>query len=183
MNHAQQLRAMIVVLTLSVCAFQHNAIAKQQETTTPVNQASEQSVEPTVAPEPVPALAPTPAPAPAPVPTPALVIKDTKIGKGAEAVAGQDVTVHYTGWLYDAKAKKFHGKKFDSSRDHGQPFKFPLGGHRVIQGWDQGVVGMKIGGKRTLIIPSELAYGTRGAGDVIPPGAKLVFDVELLAVK
>jgi FKBP-type peptidyl-prolyl cis-trans isomerase len=91
--------------------------------------------------------------------------------------------VHYTGWLYDAKAADKHGKKFDSSKDHGEPFSFKLGGGQVIRGWDQGVAGMKVGGTRTLVIPSELGYGQRGAGGAIPPNATLLFDVELLEVK
>ena len=107
---------------------------------------------------------------------------DTVVGTGAEAQAGHTVSVHYTGWLYDAGAPDFKGRKFDSSVDRGQPFNFPLGGGRVIQGWDQGVAGMKVGGKRTLIIPPDLGYGARGAGGVIPPNATLVFDVELIAV-
>jgi FKBP-type peptidyl-prolyl cis-trans isomerase FkpA len=107
---------------------------------------------------------------------------DHKIGTGAEAVAGKNVAVHYTGWLFDAAAPDNKGKKFDSSRDRGDPFRFPLGGGRVIAGWDQGVAGMKVGGQRTLVIPPELGYGARGAGGVIPPNATLVFDVELLAV-
>ncbi len=108
---------------------------------------------------------------------------DVKLGDGDEAVAGKVVSVHYTGWLYDPNAADKHGAKFDSSRDRGTPFEFPLGAGRVIQGWDQGVVGMKVGGQRTLIIPADLAYGARGAGGVIPPNATLVFDIELLAVK
>ncbi len=112
----------------------------------------------------------------------ALVKTDTVVGKGKEAVTGATVEVHYTGWLYDPKAADKRGAKFDSSVGRG-PFSFPLGAGRVIKGWDQGVAGMKVGGKRTLIIPSELAYGQRGAGGVIPPGATLVFDVELLDVK
>jgi FKBP-type peptidyl-prolyl cis-trans isomerase FkpA len=111
-----------------------------------------------------------------------LITRDTVIGKGAEAVAGRTVEVHYTGWLYDAKAPQLHGKQFDSSVGRG-PFSFPLGGERVIKGWDQGVAGMKVGGKRTLIIPGNLAYGSRGAGRMIGPDAVLVFDVELLNVK
>ena len=107
---------------------------------------------------------------------------DHKIGTGAEAVAGKTVSVHYTGWLFDEAAPDQKGKKFDSSRDRGDPFGFPLGGGRVIAGWDQGVAGMKVGGQRTLIIPPELGYGARGAGGVIPPNATLVFDVELLGV-
>ena len=111
-----------------------------------------------------------------------LVKTDTVVGKGKEAVAGKTVDVNYTGWLHDAKAPNQRGKQFDSSVGRG-PFSFPLGGGRVIKGWDEGVAGMKVGGKRTLVIPPELAYGPRGAGGVIPPNATLVFDVELLDVK
>jgi len=116
------------------------------------------------------------------IPT-SLVKNDVKIGKGAEAKKGQTVAVHYTGWLFDAKATDFHGKQFDSSRSRGTPFKFPLGAGRVIKGWDQGVQGMKVGGQRTLIIPAKLGYGERGAGGVIPPNSVLVFDVELIEIK
>jgi FKBP-type peptidyl-prolyl cis-trans isomerase len=105
---------------------------------------------------------------------------DNTTGTGTEATAGKKVSVHYTGWLYDNGAK---GKKFDSSVDRGQPFQFTLGAHQVIAGWDEGVAGMKVGGKRTLIIPPELGYGSRGAGGVIPPNATLMFDVELLGVQ
>jgi len=108
---------------------------------------------------------------------------DTQVGTGREAEPGFNVTVHYTGWLYDPAAKDGKGKKFDSSLDRGQPFNFFLGGGQVIQGWDEGFAGMKIGGKRTLIIPSEMGYGARGAGGAIPPNANLIFDVELLNVK
>jgi len=108
---------------------------------------------------------------------------DNKISTGAEAVKGSSVVVHYTGWLYAPAAADYKGAKFDSSRDRNEPFVFPLGGGRVIRGWDEGVAGMKVGGQRTLIIPPDLAYGSRGAGGVIPPGATLVFDVELLEVK
>jgi FKBP-type peptidyl-prolyl cis-trans isomerase len=111
-----------------------------------------------------------------------LIKTDIKQGNGALATAGHNVTVHYTGWLYDEGAPDNHGKKFDSSRDRNEPFVFPLGGGRVIKGWDQGVEGMKIGGQRTLIIPASMGYGARGAGGVIPPNATLVFDVELLDV-
>jgi len=112
-----------------------------------------------------------------------LQVSDTKVGTGAVAVAGKQVTVHYTGWLYDPKAADKHGRKFDSSRDHGEPFSFKLGARQVISGWDQGVAGMKVGGTRTLVIPSELGYGSRGAGGAIPPNATLLFDVELLDVR
>lgn len=108
---------------------------------------------------------------------------DHKVGDGDVAEAGKYVTVHYTGWLYDPSKPDNKGQKFDSSVDRGEPFVFYLGGGQVIQGWDQGFAGMKIGGKRTLIIPPEMGYGARGAGGVIPPNATLVFDVELLGVK
>ncbi|MDD2721129.1 MAG: FKBP-type peptidyl-prolyl cis-trans isomerase [Gallionella sp.] len=110
-------------------------------------------------------------------------ITDTKVGDGAEAHEGQHVTVHYTGWLFDKKASDNKGVKFDSSRDRGEPFEFPLGMGHVISGWDIGVQGMKVGGSRTLVIPPEMGYGPRGAGGVIPPNATLVFDVELLGVQ
>ena len=112
-----------------------------------------------------------------------LIKTDVKLGTGAVATAGKNVSVHYTGWLYDAAAMDHHGKKFDSSRDRNEPFEFPLGGGRVIKGWDVGVEGMKIGGQRTLIIPASMGYGARGAGGAIPPNATLVFDVELLGVR
>ncbi len=108
---------------------------------------------------------------------------DTLPGTGREAEPGFNVSVHYTGWLYDEKAEGFKGKKFDSSVDRKEPFEFALGAGQVIQGWDEGFAGMKIGGKRTLIIPPEMGYGARGAGGVIPPNATLIFDVELLDVK
>ncbi len=110
-------------------------------------------------------------------------MSDETIGTGAEASAGQTVAVHYTGWLFDAAAPETKGKKFDSSRDRGQPFRFELGAGQVIQGWDEGVVGMKIGGHRRLTIAPEKGYGARGAGGAIPPNATLVFDVELLGVE
>ena len=108
-----------------------------------------------------------------------LQYEDTTVGSGAEAVAGKRVSVHYTGWLYNDGVK---GAKFDSSKDRGDPFDFPLGGGRVIKGWDEGVQGMKVGGTRVLVIPADLGYGSRGAGGVIPPNATLLFEVELLAV-
>lgn len=111
-----------------------------------------------------------------------LIKTDVKLGEGDLATAGKGVSVHYTGWLYDEAAANHHGKKFDSSRDRGQPFEFPLGAGHVIKGWDQGVQGMKVGGQRMLVIQPELGYGARGAGGVIPPNATLIFDVELLSV-
>src|SRR5262245_3165446 len=116
-----------------------------------------------------------------PVTTPSgLQIIDTQIGTGATPRTGQTCVMHYTGWLYQNGAK---GQKFDSSVDRGRPFEFPIGTQRVIAGWDEGVATMKVGGKRTLIIPPNLGYGARGAGGVIPPNATLIFEVELLDVK
>ena len=109
-----------------------------------------------------------------------LQIEDTKAGTGATPRTGQTCVMHYTGWLYENGQK---GKKFVSSVDRGQPFDFPIGTGRVIKGWDEGVASMKVGGKRTLIIPPSLGYGARGAGGVIPPNATLIFEVELLDVK
>ncbi len=108
---------------------------------------------------------------------------DLKPGTGAAAHAGQTVSVHYTGWLYDGAAADHKGRKFDSSKDRGEPFSFRLGAGQVIPGWDHGVEGMNVGGERRLTIPPAMAYGSRGAGGVIPPNATLVFDVELLGVK
>ncbi|KQQ47454.1 peptidylprolyl isomerase [Duganella sp. Leaf126] len=113
-----------------------------------------------------------------------LIVTDTKIGTGREATSGSTVFMHYTGWLYRPLAKHMHGRQFDSSIPRGEPLDFVLGAGRVIKGWDQGIVGMKVGGKRTLIIPSELAYGSRAApGGGIPPNSALIFDVELVDVK
>jgi len=109
-----------------------------------------------------------------------LQITDSKVGTGASPKPGQICVMHYTGWLYENGEK---GKKFDSSVDRNEPFEFPIGKHQVIAGWDEGVATMKVGGKRTLIIPPAMGYGARGAGGVIPPNATLMFDVELLAVK
>lgn len=110
-----------------------------------------------------------------------LQYQDLVVGTGAEATTGHQVRVHYTGWLQNPDGSA--GTKFDSSLDRGQPFVFPLGQGRVIRGWDEGVAGMKVGGKRKLIIPASLGYGSRGAGGVIPPNATLIFDVELLGVQ
>ena len=108
---------------------------------------------------------------------------DVKIGTGKEATPDKMVSVHYTGWLFDKFAVDNKGKKFDSSRDRPGNFTFPLGAGRVIKGWDQGVQGMKVGGQRTLIIPSSMGYGTRGAGNIIPPNATLIFDIELMEIQ
>ena len=133
---------------------------------------------------PAPVVAPPPAPPapPAPVLDP-LVKTDTVVGKGAEAQPGVKVFVHYTGWLHKPMAKNGRGREFDSSIKRGEPLEFVLGSGRVIKGWDQGILGMRVGGKRTLIIPSHLAYGSRGAGTMIAPGADLIFDVQLVDVK
>jgi FKBP-type peptidyl-prolyl cis-trans isomerase len=132
--------------------------------------------------------APTTEPAAAPATTPstgtdtmALQKTDLSPGNGVEIKSGQTALVHYTGWLYDAAAPENKGKQFDSSVG-GEPFEFPLGAGAVIAGWDQGVVGMKVGGKRRLVIPPDMGYGARGAGGVIPPNATLVFDVELVEI-
>lgn len=109
-----------------------------------------------------------------------LQYEDTKVGTGAEPKTGQTCVMHYTGWLWENNAK---GKKFDSSVDRGQPFEFMLGMGRVIKGWDEGVSTMKVGGKRNLLIPPQLAYGARGAGSAVPPNATLLFEVELLGIK
>jgi FKBP-type peptidyl-prolyl cis-trans isomerase len=115
--------------------------------------------------------------------TMALQSTDLTPGTGAQIQAGQTALVHYTGWLFDAGAPENKGKKFDSSVDRNEPFEFPVGSGMVIKGWDQGVVGMQVGGKRRLVIPPEMGYGARGAGGVIPPGATLVFDVELVEIR
>jgi FKBP-type peptidyl-prolyl cis-trans isomerase FkpA len=112
-----------------------------------------------------------------------LQIVDSVVGSGAEARPGRVVRVHYTGWLYDASQPDKRGNKFDSSKDHNEPFDFSLGAREVIPGWDEGVAGMKVGGTRVLTIPPHMGYGARGAGGVIPPNATLVFEVELLDVK
>jgi FKBP-type peptidyl-prolyl cis-trans isomerase len=152
--------ALVLVLALSVAALA-SGCAKEPEVAEPA---------PAPAPEPQPT-----APEPAPINATELVIEDLAVGDGAEAKSGTIVSVHYTGWLTD-------GTKFDSSVG-GQPFKFALGAGQVIPGWDQGVAGMKVGGKRKLTIPPDLGYGPAGAGGVIPPNATLVFEVELLEVQ
>jgi FKBP-type peptidyl-prolyl cis-trans isomerase FkpA len=125
---------------------------------------------------------------PAPAASPAATVstlesEDLKIGTGAPIAAGQQAVVQYTGWLYEASAADKKGKEFDSSASSGQPFRFVIGGGQVIKGWDQGVAGMKVGGRRRLIIPADLAYGAEGAGGVIPPGATLVFEVSLVGIE
>ena len=112
-----------------------------------------------------------------------LIKTDDLVGGGNEAVSGRRVTVHYTGWLYDQTRPDRKGAKFDSSRDRDDPFQFRLGAGQVIAGWDQGVAGMRVGGRRTLTIPPAMGYGSRGAGDDIPPNATLLFEVELLDVR
>ena len=112
-----------------------------------------------------------------------LQITDVTSGDGATAESGQTVVVHYTGWLYDPSQPDNKGTKFDSSVDRGDPFSFPLGAGQVIRGWDEGFAGMQIGGKRILVIPSDMGYGTRGAGGVIPPNATLMFEVDLLEIQ
>jgi FKBP-type peptidyl-prolyl cis-trans isomerase FkpA len=126
----------------------------------------------------------TAAPAEAASTAPKVQIIDVVVGTGAEASIGNTVYMNYTGWLFKPFATKQHGKKFDSSLDPGRtPLDFQLGAGRVIKGWEQGIAGMKVGGKRTLIIPASLAYGAKGAGNDIPPNADLIFDVELMQVK
>lgn len=131
-----------------------------------------------------PAESPPGAPPAAAVPEAAVLVTDLVKGVGDEAFPGMVVIVHYTGWLYDPNAKDLRGRQFDSSRERGQPFSFHLGSGHVIRGWEQGIPGMKVGGTRRLVIPPELAYGGKGAGNgVIPPDATLMFEVELLAVE
>jgi FKBP-type peptidyl-prolyl cis-trans isomerase FkpA len=134
---------------------------------------------------PAPASEPASAAAPAATGTENMPMQkiDLTPGTGAEIKSGQNALVHYTGWLYDAASPENKGKKFDSSVDRNEPFEFPVGAGMVIKGWDEGVVGMKIGGKRRLVIPPEMGYGARGAGGVIPPNATLVFDVELVEIR
>jgi len=153
---------MVAGLSVTGCSKPAETPAETPAATAPAEQPAEQ-----------PAAAPATGPVTKDVTK--LVVKDTKVGTGAEAVAGKSVTVNYTGYLTD-------GTKFDSSLDSGQPFTFNLGAGEVIKGWDEGVAGMKVGGTRTLTIPPAMGYGDQGAGGVIPPGATLYFEVELLAV-
>ena len=111
-----------------------------------------------------------------------LVSQDTRVGDGNEATFGRDVLVHYTGWIYDEKRSQHRGREFDNSRERNEPHPFKLGAGEVIKGWDEGVIGMKVGGRRTLTIPPDMAYGADGLGELIPPNATLIFDVELVAV-
>lgn len=120
---------------------------------------------------------------PAPQGEQTMNIEVLQTGQGEAIKAGQTAVVHYTGWLHDPQAENNRGEKFDSSRDRGQSFSFPLGAGRVIRGWDEGVAGMLVGERRILTIPAEMGYGARGAGNVIPPGATLIFDVELLEIR
>ncbi|MDR7050236.1 FKBP-type peptidyl-prolyl cis-trans isomerase FkpA [Duganella sp. 3397] len=178
-------RSSVLAATLLALA----AIAAQAQTPAQPAAAAAQATSATPA---AAATAAAPAPA-APVvvgsatPGPAaesLIVNDTKVGTGREATSGSTVYMHYTGWLYRPLAKNMRGRQFDSSIPRGEPLDFVLGTGRVIKGWDQGIVGMKVGGKRTLIIPSELAYGSRAApGGGIPPNSALIFDVELIDVK
>jgi FKBP-type peptidyl-prolyl cis-trans isomerase FkpA len=154
MNKLKPIIAALCFLSLNACQAESGNVAEQNKETTEMTQSITE-----------------------------LVKNDTVVGEGREAEIGFTVSVHYTGWLYDENAEDNKGEKFDSSLDRNQPFEFPLGAGQVIQGWDQGFAGMKIGGKRTLIIPPEMGYGARGAGGVIPPNATLIFDVELLDVK
>jgi len=161
------------------------ASASAQDTTQQQQQdASKPTTQPAPEQQTVPQATQPQTEAAAPVaPTPQVEIIDSVVGKGKEATRGSSVYVHYTGWLHKPLAPKQRGKKFDSSHDRGEPLNFQLGAGSVIKGWEQGVAGMKVGGKRTLIIPSVLAYGKRGAGGMIPADADLIFDVELVDVK
>jgi FKBP-type peptidyl-prolyl cis-trans isomerase len=121
-------------------------------------------------------------PTPKSDPAPKFEVTDIALGTGDAIAAGATAVVHYTGWLFDATASDQHGKQFDSSRDRGEPLRFPIGGGRVIKGWDEGVAGMKVGGQRRLLIPPDMAYGAAGRPS-IPPNSTLIFDVELLAIE
>jgi FKBP-type peptidyl-prolyl cis-trans isomerase len=122
-------------------------------------------------------------PEPKSAPAPKFAVIEIATGTGDAVAAGGTAVVHYTGWLFDPAAVDQQGKKFDSSRDRGEPLRFPVGGGRVIKGWDEGVAGMKVGGQRRLVIPPDMGYGAGGRGDLIPPNATLLFEVELLAIE
>ena len=126
---------------------------------------------------------PAPVPPAVTTPAPALEVRELQPGAGPAVAAGQKAVVQYTGWLYETSAPDHKGKQFDSSQNAGHPFTFGVGAGQVIKGWDQGVLGMKVGERRRLVIPPDLGYGDIGSGDVIPPGATLVFDVELVAIE
>lgn len=174
--------AALLLAAASGAAAQDSAI-HQQDASKPATQPEQQNVPQATQPEAVQPVEPQAQPVVPAAPTPQVEIIDRVVGKGKEASVGSNVLVHYTGWLHKPLAPKQRGKKFDSSHDRGDPLEFQLGAGRVIKGWEQGVAGMKVGGKRTLIIPSALAYGPRGAGGMIPPDADLIFDVELVKVK
>lgn len=171
-------RSFIALLTVATLSLGVSACTKKEESkpaeAAPAAPSAATSLQATAAPQ--SAASPTAANTAGSLNVTELKIEELKAGTGAEAVAGKTVSVHYTGTLTN-------GTKFDSSLDRGEPFKFPLGAGRVIQGWDKGVAGMKIGGKRRLTIPPQMAYGERGAGGVIPPNATLIFEVELLGVE
>ncbi len=169
--------------TASATVQQQEPVAPAVAPSTPVSPVA--PVAPEVVAPVVPPVPPVPPAAVAPVEPvlEPLVKTDTLVGKGAEATVGSKVFVHYTGWLYKPMAPRQRGRQFDSSISRGEPLEFVLGAGRVIKGWDQGIKGMRVGGKRTLIIPSHLAYGSRGAGTMIGPGADLIFDVQLVDVK
>ena len=178
--------AAVVLAAAAPFAAAQDTATQQQDASKPTTQPAPeqqnvpQATQPQTATQPASPQAEPVAPA---VPAPQVEIIDRVVGKGKEATVGSTVYVHYTGWLHKPLATKQRGKKFDSSLDRGEPLDFQLGAGRVIKGWEQGVAGMKVGGKRTLIIPSVLAYGKRGAGPMIPPDADLIFDVELVNVK
>lgn len=171
-----------LLLAAAAGATAQDTAAQQQDASKPTTQPAleQQNVPQATQPQTVQPQAEPVVPA---VPTPQVEIIDRVVGKGKEASVGSRVLVHYTGWLHKPLAPKQRGKKFDSSLDRGDPLEFQLGSGMVIKGWEQGVQGMKVGGKRTLVIPSALAYGKRGAGGMIPPDADLIFDVELVNVK
>jgi FKBP-type peptidyl-prolyl cis-trans isomerase FkpA len=171
-----------LMLAIAASASAQDTTQQQQDASKPTTQPApeQQAVPQATQPQAVPPQAEPVVPA---APTPQVEIIDRVVGKGREATRGSSVYVHYTGWLHKPLAPKQRGKKFDSSLDRGEPLNFQLGAGTVIKGWEQGVAGMRVGGKRTLIIPSALAYGKRGAGGMIPPDADLIFDVELVDVK